>query len=350
MHAVIDLLSQEEFVRWVQNPDGELNAFWEQWMVAHPERVADVKLAREFLLGVKSDSLKPPSLSVKQEILVKVLQEDGSSSNAPTQTTLYTPVGKYNWSFFSQFQRVVAVLIFGFFVSILILSRDPKPETKIRESIPIEWITKVTGKGEKLKLTLPDKSEVWLNASTEISYPVKFDGNERLVKLSGEAFFDVFSDTTQPFIVDASGLFTKALGTSFTVSNNIQNKRTKVSLATGQVQITHQNANCDELLVPGQQLQFNEENHQTKIGPYDWKKEVGWKEGWLVFRKASYEEVVESLENWYGIEISTRNKPSRKWDYSGEYQRQTLENILASMAYIERFTYTIKDKQVTIKF
>lgn len=350
MHAVIDLLSQEEFVRWVQKPDKELDAFWKQWMVAHPERISDVKMAREFLMGLKSDSITAPPLSLKQDILLRVLQEDNKPSQVSARIEPYSPMEQYNWTFFSQFQRIAAVLFLGFFISFLFAVNNPEPEAVIAESTPIEWVTKRTDKGEKLMVTLPDKTEVWLNASTEISYPVKFEGKERVLRVNGEAFFDIYPDSVQPFVVDASGLLTKALGTSFTVTNDIENQKTKVSLATGKVHITHQDAQFDELLVPGQQLIFDEENLQTQIGSYDWKKEIGWKEGWLVFKKASFEEVVETLENWYGIRITTVNLPTRKWDYSGEYQRQTLENILASMAFIEQFTYTIIDKQVTIKF
>jgi len=350
MHAVIDLLSQEEFVRWVQNPDKELDAFWKQWMVAHPDRIADVKMARELLMGLSADAMTPPTQELKQEILLKVLQEDKKTSSVLIRLEPHLQREPFNWGIFSQFQRVVAILIFGFFLSFLYTVNNPRPEEAIEESVPMEWVSKQTHKGEKLKVTLPDKSEVWLNASTEISYPVSFDGKERLVRLNGEAFFEVHSDSIQPFVVESSGLLTKALGTSFTVTNDIKNKKTKVSLVTGKVHITHQVAQCDELLIPGQQLIFNDKNQQTQVGSYDWKKEIGWKEGWLVFRKASFQEVVELLENWYGIQINTVNQPTRKWDYSGEYQRQTLENILASMAFIEQFTFTIEDKQVTIKF
>ena len=350
MHAIIELLSQTEFVRWVQNPDEELNAFWKQWMIAHPERTSDVKLARELLLGMKSTSQEIPSQMLKQEILLKILQDDKKASARLPSMGIYPRRDIFTWNGLNQLHRVVAVLVLGFFLAFLYTLSNPTLIEEMEEPILAEWITKKALKGEKLKVTLPDKSEVWLNSSTEISYPALFEGNERLVKLLGEAFFDVYPDSIRPFVVDASGLLTEALGTSFTVSKGAKSQKTKISLATGNVHITHQDASLDELLLPGQQLIFNEEDKQIHIGDYDWKEEFGWKEGWLVFKKASFTEVRDALENWYGVQVLTINQPTRQWDYSGDYHRQTLDNILASMAYIEKFTYTINDKKVTIKF
>ncbi|WP_158860569.1 FecR family protein [Lunatibacter salilacus] len=350
MHAVIELLSQAEFVRWVQNPDEELDAFWKQWMIAHPDRIGDVKLARELLSGMRSIPMDSPSKELKQDILLKVLQDDKKTLLLRPKKDIDPPTNNFGWDGFSQFQRVVAVLFIGFLTAVLYTISNPNLEEKISEPIAVEWVSRKTKKGEKLKITLPDKTEVWLNASTEISYPERFEGNERSVTLRGEAFFDVHSDSLQPFVVSASGLLTKAVGTSFTVYRDRQTQKTKVSLASGKVQITHPDAAINEWLAPGQQLIFDEKNHKTDIGTYDWKREIGWKEGWLVFKKASFIEVVDALENWYGVKVKTINHPTRKWDYSGEYQRQTLDNILESMAYIEQFTYTINENQVTIKF
>lgn len=350
MHAVIELLCQAEFVRWVQKPDEELDAFWKQWMIAHPDRIGDVKLARELLLGMRSTPLESPSKALKQDILLKILQEEKKSQSMSPEKEIEFPPTYFGWNGFSQFQRVVAVLFLGFVSAVLYMLSNPNLEEKVSEPIAVEWITKKTQKGEKLKITLPDKTEVWLNASTEISYSETVKGNERIVKLTGEAFFDVYPDSIRPFVVEASGLLTKAIGTSFAVSKDKQSNKTKVSLATGKVKITHPDAAIDEWLTPGQQLIFDEENYKSQIGTYDWKREIGWKEGWLVFKKAGFSEVVNALENWYGIQVTVINHPTRKWDYSGDYQRQTLENILESMAYIEQFTYTIKDKKVTVKF
>ncbi|HSI75199.1 MAG TPA: FecR domain-containing protein [Lunatimonas sp.] len=350
MHAVIELLSQAEFVRWVQNPDEELDAFWKQWMIAHPDRIGDVKLARELLLGMKLGPMDNPPKEIKQDVLLKILQDDKKSSSVTPKKDIDPPTNYFGWDRFSQLQRVAAVLFIGFFIAFIYGLSNLNLEEEISEPIAVEWVTRKTQNGEKLKITLPDNSEVWLNASTEISFPERFEGNERSVTLNGEAFFEVYSDSVQPFVVSASGLLTKAVGTSFAVSKDSQTQKTKVSLASGKVQIIHPDADINEWLAPGQQLVFDEKNRKTHIGTYEWKREIGWKEGWLVFKKASFTEVVDALEKWYGVKVRTINNPTRKWDYSGDYQRQTLDNILESMAYIEQFTYTINDKQVTIKF
>jgi ferric-dicitrate binding protein FerR (iron transport regulator) len=350
MHTVIDLLSQTEFVRWVQNPDEELNAFWKQWLIAHPDRLNDVKLAREFLVGIKSTPLSDLPQHIKEEILIKILQDDLQDApvNSVSAEKSFFPL--FSWYSLGQFYRVAGVLFIGILAAFLYAVTIPSSEEPIHHVAAVEWITKKTTKGEKLKFTLPDSTEVWLNSSSELLFPKSFEGSDRMVKLSGEAFFDVYPDSVHPFIVDAQGLLTKAVGTSFTVAKDPEKQLTKVSLATGKVYVSHSNVPFEELLAPGEQLVFNEAKKKASIGAYDWKKEVGWKDGWLVFNNASYEQVLQAIEEWYGVQVTTLNSPSRKWDYSGEYHRQTLDNILASMAFIEKFKYTINDNTVTIKF
>nr|MBI1232368.1 DUF4974 domain-containing protein [Cytophagales bacterium] len=350
MHTVVDLLAQTEFVRWVQNPDEELDAFWKQWLLAHPERLSDVKLAREFLLGLKSTPFRDIPERLKEEILLKMLQEESEDPPilAVREEKLFPrPVF---WYGLGQFYRVVAILCIGVLMAYFYTRTLPASVEPIHTALVVESITKKTAKGEKLKFTLPDSTEVWLNSSSELLFPKSFEGSERLVKLSGEAFFDVYPDSIHPFIVDAQGLLTRAVGTSFTVAKDPEKRLIKVSLATGKVHVSHSNVPFEELLTPGEQLIFNEAKEKASIGAYDWKKEIGWKDGWLVFTNASYEQVLQAIEDWYGVQVTTLNPPSRKWDYSGEYHRQTLDNILTSMAFIEKFKYTINDNTVTIKF
>ena len=45
--------------------------------------------------------------------------------------------------------------------------------------------------GQRVEVTLSDGTHVWLNARSEFSYPVSFNGDKREVLLKGEAFFEV---------------------------------------------------------------------------------------------------------------------------------------------------------------
>ncbi|MEM6817012.1 MAG: FecR family protein, partial [Bacteroidota bacterium] len=70
---------------------------------------------------------------------------------------------------------------------------------EMEQSLVLKAIT--TQRGEKRTVTLPDGSSIRMNYETEIQVPEKFEGNERVVYLTGHAHFDVARDTERPFII-----------------------------------------------------------------------------------------------------------------------------------------------------
>ena len=81
------------------------------------------------------------------------------------------------------------------------------------------WVdVRLTQKGEKVKLILPDSSVVYLGAGSKLTWPSHFvKGKLRNIQLEGEAFFEVKHDTSSPFIVHSGQMQTRVLGTSFNV-------------------------------------------------------------------------------------------------------------------------------------
>lgn len=91
--------------------------------------------------------------------------------------------------------------------------------------------------GGEYCLSLSDGTRIWLNAKTELTYPVVFTGKERRVKLKGEAYFDVARNETQPFIVETDPMEVKVLGTSFNVNAYADEPEVVTTLVAGSVQI-----------------------------------------------------------------------------------------------------------------
>src|SRR5690606_33018048 len=73
MSELSDLLEDLEFIRWVKYPDNELTAFWKSWMHANPDRIEDVKLAREIILGLQFPAPEASS-DTKNEVLNRILR------------------------------------------------------------------------------------------------------------------------------------------------------------------------------------------------------------------------------------------------------------------------------------
>lgn len=101
-------------------------------------------------------------------------------------------------------------------------------------SQPIVWQQLATAAGEQQRIVLPDSSVVYLNGSSTLTYPQTFSGEQRVVRLAGEAFFDVSSNPQQPFFVVGKDFTTKVLGTAFNVDTDLE---PGIAVAEGKVQV-----------------------------------------------------------------------------------------------------------------
>ncbi|MEX2511257.1 MAG: FecR domain-containing protein [Cyclobacteriaceae bacterium] len=342
-----DFLCNPEFVRWVRQPDKHLDAYWKKWIKANPDQVPTLKLAKEFLLKVKYADIKPEK-GIKQEILNDLLRVKPIPGSLKSSKEERSKIQKANFEKSNWFYRIVALLIVGFGLGWFSF-QDQVDFSSLKTKKQNPLVRKTTASGEKLQFTLSDGTRVWLNSVTELSFPEKFDSTERKVFLNGEAFFEVEKDSLRPFRVVSDDLVTTALGTSFNVTNKDSNK-INVALATGKVQVKFSENAENVMLVPGQKLTFFPSTKEKSIDSFDPNEDIAWKDGILVFRDSTLEEVVKELEDWFGVKISLRNSEDVNWKFSGEYHNQTLENILKSMSYIQGFKYEINNKSVELKF
>jgi transmembrane sensor len=343
-----DFLSDPGFIKWVNHPDRESDAYWKNWMAAHPEHLPQLKLARELLLRIRYNEIEPRP-GAKGRILENIL-----TTPVTTAVASVPHHGRHDhpsfglWGKMEPWTRVAAILAVGLLVSWL--AYIPKADTTMPVlAEEIKMIHKRTAPGEKLQLTLPDGTRVWMNSVSELEFPVEFNEEERVVRLSGEAYFEVEKDSIRPFRVHAEGTVTTAVGTSFNVSaKNLS--RVNISLLTGRVKVEAPLLSEGFYLDPGQDMQFEPEIEKISIQGFNAGRVIAWKEGKLIFTEASLSEAVKKLEEWYGVSIHLENAKAIKWRYSGEYHNQTLDNVLNSMAHVQKFRYKIKGNKVEFKF
>ncbi|WP_109698771.1 FecR family protein [Chitinophaga deserti] len=174
------------------------------------------------------------------------------------------------------------------------------------------WNTLVTPRGGQFRLTLPDGTNVWLNAASELRFPTAFIGKERKVELTGEAYFEVAKDASKPFMVKtASGIDVQVLGTHFNISA-YDGAASAVTLLEGAVAVNMKK------LAPGQQaVQLN---GQIRIRPCDTDQAVAWKNGFFNFSDADIETVMKELERWYDVKVRYETDVS-KLRFGGGMQR-----------------------------
>ena len=339
-NSVEDFLVDEEFVRWVKNSDPELEVFWSKWLKLNPGKRELMMEARELLVTMEVTRHKVPH-KVKERSLDYILSE--TQSTTPVRTL--SPVRKSYMLY-----KMAGVLLLVICAAFIIRQYIQKP-VEVPLAPAISTITKTNPYGQRSKIRLPDGTTVWLNAGSIISYPSEFVGQERIVDLEGQAFFDVKRDTLRPFRVHSSGLITTALGTSFDISSYTgNNEEIKISLVSGKVSIENQSLKSYNVLDPGEQLVYSVNDQQSTVRSFDLKEVVAWKDGVLMFNNASFEEVVDRLGRWYGVEIVVENSPTARWDLNGEFKRQSLERVLERLSFTKGFQYTINEKVVVIKF
>jgi transmembrane sensor len=345
MPQINDLLEDLEFIRWVRRPDKDLNHYWERWIASNPDRLEDIKLAKQILLNLQFPA-PSPSVETKREVLDKLLKDDPKavSSIVPSHTKITF------WDSIYQSWRVAGILVVILAISFLFhrFGHDNSHEVELQTP---SWvaITKSTNYGEKLNFALPDGSLVWLNAGSSLEFPSAFVDSVRLVKLKGEGFFEVAEDPDKPFKVQSESLTITALGTSFNVNNRDLNEL-RVSLVTGKVVVEDSSHEEEYFLIPGQELGYKPQEKAGEVHPFNLEQVQSWRHGTLVFKKATYEYVKNELERWYGVTIHTSGSSSVSWRFSGKFENQTLENVLISLSNIEGFTYKIDEKKVNIIF
>ena len=149
--------------------------------------------------------------------------------------------------------------------------------------------------------TMSDGTRVWINAASTLKYPAKFAADSRTVYASGEIYLEVAKDAGRPFYVVVDGITVKVLGTSFNIRAYADENDTKVTLLEGK--IAAQINDKEYTLTPGKQLKRDKTFGETSVRTVDPAEIVSWTRGYYIFKKARLQEVVNTLKNWYGVNI-----------------------------------------------
>ena len=202
--------------------------------------------------------------------------------------------------------------------------------------------------GEQKHLILPDSSEVWLNAGSTILYPETFAKDKRLVMLDGEAYFSIKKDTASPFIVEASQLSVKVLGTRFNVKAYPNDEKITTTLTSGKVEVSVQ-SQSPHILKPNEQLTYDKKSSDIHISMIDTNDTNCWMVGKLVFTNASAGEIFRTLERHYNTTIdNTATIPTSK-RYTVKFLKdESLDEILNILKDIISFDYQQYEKKIVV--
>lgn len=182
--------------------------------------------------------------------------------------------------------------------------------------------------GTIVRYELPDHSTVWLNAGSSLRFPTEFRKDNRIVELRGEAYFDVQADKDRPFYVNTKdGMSIYVYGTAFNVSAYDDDTSIETMLERGQVNVITPEAKTI-VLEPGDFLLYDKVSRTAVRKKADAYEKTAWKDGKLIFRNASIEEVMKRLERHFNVDICLDNKSGKEYRYRATFRNETLPQIL----------------------
>ncbi|MBA3986045.1 MAG: FecR family protein [Flavobacteriales bacterium] len=189
---------------------------------------------------------------------------------------------------------------------------------------------------EKRTYTLPDKSEVTLNADSKITYNKNSWDDKRTLTLRGEAFFKVMKGGK--FDVETSLGTVRVMGTQFNVQT--REKHFHVSCYEGLVEVYFQNQSIQ--LTAGNSV-IIENGKLIAEQPISTTK-PGWMFDESTFENALLENVIEELERQYGVkvEINLTDKTKR---FTGTFTHTNLEDALKTICVPLQLNYSIDDNR-----
>ena len=195
-----------------------------------------------------------------------------------------------------------------------------------------EMINRQTIAQEKTTIDLPDGSKVWLNQNSSLQYEKSFD--QRIVYLEGEAFFEVAKKNGQSFEIFAGDSKTKVLGTSFNVRAYPNENKVEIAVETGKVNFSAENdAQENALLTKGEFATYTKSSQEVEKLTFTKLNAAAWKKGALQFDDSKLEEVIESLERYYDIEIKVNNNKiyNCTWNSTDTHEKPVLEDLISTL-------------------
>lgn len=176
--------------------------------------------------------------------------------------------------------------------------QTPKNRPQIKERTN----TLLTQQGMECNITLSDGTKIHLNAQSRLTYPVCFSGENRVVHVEGEAYFDIVHDSEHPFIVQTPNTSIQVTGTSFNVRAYNDEPIESTTLVSGAIKI---NCGKEEIdLTPNQQFVYDKKSHQTSLSDVNTELYTSWKSGAFIFMNVPLDNIMSYLSKWYGFSYS----------------------------------------------
>jgi len=358
---IYDFLTDDDFIRWVQEDRREDNEFWNSWLAQHPDKHLTIEEARRILQTLAPRKAAVDDL-VKEMEVKKLLDTIGAQPvDQPEPQVLHISGYKKWWYAAAVFFIAVAGAIsyFVFTGNATVGKFDYACVTPSKQ-----LVENVNSSATPVRLVLPDESIAELGAGSRIAYANNFDSSQtRDVYLSGEATFTVVKNPAHPFRVFANEIVTKVLGTTFTVRSFNKDSIIQVTVRTGKVSVySQENTSNSEtgtpnqlggiILTVNQELVYKKSNREFKKtlleNPVVISRDTVDQKT-MVYDDAPLEKVFVQLSKIYGVNIVYDNDLLKKCTVTADLRSETFYRKLDLICKAIGANYEIIDGQVVIQ-
>jgi ferric-dicitrate binding protein FerR (iron transport regulator) len=212
-----------------------------------------------------------------------------------------------------------------------------------KESNELAWNEIIIPDGESAEVYLSDNTHVWLNSNSKLTYPAKFKGKSRDVKLTGEAYFEVSHNPENPFYVQTQELTVAVKGTSFNVQAYDSDNEVNVTLVEGKVTLQNTNGKFVSELSPGENARFDLTKRTISLSKANTEFYTSWKDGYLVFNDETLENIVRKFERWYNITVIFDTEKIKQLEFTGTIlKNKPIDQIFNILKYTAGIDYSIE--------
>jgi transmembrane sensor len=345
-YSIEDLITDESFINYVEGSNEQAVLLWQKLILTYPQISKNVEEAKMLYLLL---ALKRSNDEKAFELDRLKLVIDQKSKAEIDKVVVRKSNQKSYW-----LAIAASVLVFmGLYVT-FIKFRTPAEIIAFGASQEYYEVAAQTNYGERKLINLLDGSSVILNGASVLSIAKDYNKENRVLKINGEAFFEVAKDKSRPFIVISGNSITTALGTSFKVKNYNGRPDMSIMLSTGKVSVkeisNNEEITKEMLLLPGEVVRIYDYKASEKT-QFEEQELNNWKDGKLSFSMANMNEVKEKLYDMYGVSVVATNLPSNKnLAFTGSFQQENLKSVLEAISFVNHFTYEIKDDKIYITY
>lgn len=203
-------------------------------------------------------------------------------------------------------------------------------------------------RGGEYMLTLSDGTKIWLNADSELKYPVTFRKDRREVTVSGEAYLEVAPNPQAPFIVKTAMGNVQVLGTRFNVQAYREEQRLVTTLVEGSVVCREKEGEKTVVLKPGQQVTIDGKGI-GKVKLVKAQLYTGWKDGMFNFENERLEDILKQLSRWYDIRVVYTDEQLKELHFSGDLSRfKDIQVFFRMFEQSADIAFVLQEKTLTV--